>query len=124
MTPVIPNPAASAQPAPGAGQPPAGSSPATGPTQNMGYQAAGMAKLALVVKGLESILPMFGAGSEPGQDILESIKRLSKHVPPGAVTPAAQNNAMQSMMLKQAQAAPMMAAQRAVPQQAPVQQTA
>ena len=95
------------------GQPPTGSSPATGPTQNVGYQAAGMAKLALVVKGLEAILPMFGASSEPGQDILEAIKRLAKHIPPGSVGQTAQNNTAQNMALKQQQMAPMMAAQAA-----------
>ena len=95
------------------GQPPTGSSPATGPTQNVWYKSAGMAKLALVVKGLEAILPMFGASSEPGQDILESIKRLSKHIPPGSVSQTAQNNTAQQMALKQQQMAPMMAAQQA-----------
>lgn len=96
---------------PAMGQPPSGSSPATGPTPNLGYQAVGMAKLALVVKQLESLLPAFGAGSEPGQDVLESIKRLSKHIPPGSVSPATEQSTMQQMMLKSQQMSPLLAAQ-------------
>lgn len=87
----------------GTGQPPFGSSPATAPTQNQGYQAAGLAKIGVVVKQLESLLPLVGASSEAGQDVLESIKRLAKHIPPGSVSPAAQGNQMQEMMLKLAQ---------------------
>lgn len=68
--------------------------------------------MGLVVKQLESMLPLFGANSDAGQDILDSIKRLAKHVPPGSVSPAAENNTMQSMMMKQQQMAPMMAAQQ------------
>lgn len=102
-TPAQPQPAAQAPSGAGAGQPPFGSSPATAPTQNQGYQAQGLAGLSMVVKGLEKLVPLIGATSPVGQDVLESIKRLAKHIPPGTVSPAAEQNQMQRMMLAQAQ---------------------
>ena len=78
----------------------------------MGYQAAGMAKLSLAVKQLEQLVPLLGATSEAGADVLEAIKKLAKHIPPGAVNQAAEKNSMQQMMMKQQQMSPMIAAQR------------
>lgn len=58
-------------------------------------------------------LPLVGAATEPGQALADGIRKLAKFVPPGAVGPAGQNNAMQQMMMKQQQAGPQMAAMRA-----------
>ncbi len=93
-----------------------GSSPATGPTPNKGFEAAGLQRLGLVVKQLEQLVPMFGSGSEPGKAVLEALNKLAKHVPTGAATPGAEranidrmamqnaqnNNAMQMMRKQQA----------------------
>lgn len=91
-----------AQQRPATGQPPFGSSPATGPTQNQGYSAQGLAALAMIVEQLGKIIPLVGAGSEVGQDVLDALRKLSKHVPPGSVSPASQNNQLQQLMLARA----------------------
>jgi hypothetical protein len=98
--------------APPTGQPPVGSSPATAPVPNKGLEAAGMAKLGLVVKQLETIVPLLGAGTEAGKDVLKALTSLSKHVPPGAVSPGVEQSALQNMMMKQRQQMPQIAAMR------------
>lgn len=84
-------------------QPPFGSSPATGPTPNRGYEAAALQRLGVVVKQLEELLPMAGAGSEIGKAVLEALNKLVKLVPQGSVTPAGQKNALDQMQMKNAQ---------------------
>lgn len=90
------------------GQPPFGSSPLTQPTQNQGYQAQGIAGLHMVVELLSRLIPMLGASSDAGQDALESLRKLAKHIPPGTVSPASQNNNLQALALRQQQARGMM----------------
>lgn len=75
--------------------------------------------MALIVKLMAETLPLVGAASEPGLALGEAIRKLVKFVPPGAVGPAGQNNAMQAMQLRQQQAAPQMAAMRAQSAQPP-----
>ena len=105
----MPDPAQPASPTPpqGAGaappQPPMGVSPATQPTANRGAEMAGVQKLALVTRELESILVMVGAGSEIGKDVLKAINSLVKHAPAGGATPASQQNQIQEMARKNAQ---------------------
>ena len=62
----------------------------------------------MVVSILERLIPLLGAGTEPGQDALESLRKLAKHIPPGTVSPAAQQNQMQQMQMRQAQMRGMM----------------
>lgn len=80
-----------------------GSSPVTGPTPNKGFEAAGTQKLGLVIKQLTDMFGMFGPGSDQGKDILKALNILAKHVPPGSVTPGAERNSLEQMMLKNAQ---------------------
>ena len=98
-------------PAPGAQpqQPPFGVSPATGPTPNKGYEAAAVQKLGMLLKGAETILPLVGSGSEMGKDVLKVITILSKHVQPGAVSPASEKNQIEQMAMRQQQNAAQMA---------------
>ena len=95
------------------GQPPVGSSPATGPVPNKGLEAAGMAKLGLVIRMLESIVPQLGAGTEAGKDVLKALTSLSKHVPPGAVSPGVEQTSLMKLMTDQRQQQPQIAAMRA-----------
>ena len=109
------NPDAQAQPPQGGAkpdQPPFGSSPATGPTQNLGRVAAGMARIGLLVQSMTETLQLVGATSEPGQDLLDAIKKLSKHIQPGSVSDSEKKNQLQGMLMKQQQMAPHMAAMR------------
>lgn len=80
-----------------------GSSPATGPTQNKGFEAAGLQRLGLIIKQLEQLVPMFGSGSEPGKAVLDALRSLSKHVPSGAVTPGAERSNIDRMAMQNAQ---------------------
>lgn len=85
-------------------QPPFGTSPATGPTPNRGYEAAGLQRLGLVVKQLEELVPLFGAGSEPGKKVLKALNTLVDLVPSGSVSPAAEKNNIERMAMQNTQA--------------------
>jgi len=91
-------PAAPQQP-----QPPFGSSPATGPTPNKGYEAAAAQRLGLVVKQLEQLIPLAGAASDIGKACLEALNKLVKYVPAGSVSPAGEKNNIDQMAMRNAQ---------------------
>lgn len=74
-----------------------------GPTPNRGHEAAGLQALGLVVQKLGEIVPLVGAGSDVGQVVLDALKKLSKFVPPGSVTPANQRNQLEKMAQQQGQ---------------------
>jgi hypothetical protein len=72
-----------------------------------------MARLALIVRLMQETLPLIGVGSEPGQALLKALTSLSKHAPPGSVPAGVQQNTLQSLLMKQQQMAPQIAAMRA-----------
>ena len=84
-------------------QPPFGSTPATGSTPNKGYEAAGLQKLGVLVKQMETMLPELGASSDAGKVVLECLNKLVKFVPSGSVTPAAQKNSIEAQQRAMAQ---------------------
>lgn len=90
-----------------------GSSPATGPTANRGYEIAAKQGMGVIIQGLERMLPMVGAGSEMGKDILSMLKMATKHVQAGEVTPAAAKNEMDKAQLANNQNMAMMQRMRA-----------
>lgn len=96
-------------PPPGAGtapgQPPFGSSPVSQPTPNRGNEAAGIAILANATRLLEFALPMLGAGSDPGKDVISALRLIAKHVTPGGSAGGVEQNALRSMMLNKQQQA-------------------
>jgi hypothetical protein len=100
--PVSP-PAAAPQGAPQPQQPPFGSSPATGPTPNKGYEAAAMQRVGVLVKALTEILPTVGMSSDLGQAIHKAIGLLGKHVPPGSTSNAAEKNSIEKMAIQNQQ---------------------
>lgn len=104
-----------AGPSPGLpGQPGFGPMNATAPTPNRGNQAAAMAKLAWVVRVLSDLIPQLGVDNEPGRDVLNAVRSLSKHVPPGSMGGAGvENSALQQMQMQSRQEAPMLALLRA-----------
>lgn len=97
---------------PQTGHPPFGSTSAVGPTPNRGMEAAGLQKLAMVLKQLEELVPMFGAGSDPGKDVLQALTRLSKHVPAGSSSPASERDQIQQMAMRNTQQNQMLQAVR------------
>lgn len=89
---------------PGAqGQPPIGSSPVTGPTQNLGAAAKGMQAVSALLSGMAIVMPLVGPATPLGQAINKAIGDIAKHVPPGASTPQGEGNFLKEMMLKQQQ---------------------
>jgi hypothetical protein len=105
-------------------QVPFGQAAAAQPTPNRGYEAAGLQRLGLVIQQLQEILPQVGAGSDVGQAVLKALSSLSKFVPPGSVTPAAQRQMLERMGQAQQQGNQQMQvlAQQRAQQQNPQQQ--
>lgn len=64
-----------------------------------------MVKMA--VGFMEKALPLLGSGSPVGQDLLESIKKLSKHTPPGSGAPGVETTGMKQALLEQQQNRPL-----------------
>lgn len=81
-------------------QAPFGTSGATTPTPNLGYEAAALQRLGSVVKQLEDLIPLAGVTTELGIAVLDTLKKLVKFVPPGSITPAAEKNQIEQMMMK------------------------
>lgn len=99
----MPQPVPAANPSPTQKTPPFGTPAAPQPTPNRGYEAAGLQRLGLVIQQLQEILPQVGAGSDAGQAVLKALTGLSKFVPPGSVTPAAQKQQLERMAQAQQQ---------------------
>lgn len=83
--------------------PPFGSSGTSQPTPNRGFEAAGLQQLGVVIQQLQDLLPKVGATSDVGQAVLKALSSLAKYVPPGSVTPAAQQQQIAQMAQKQQQ---------------------
>ena len=75
--------------------------------------------MGMAIMALEQAVPLLGAASEPGKDVLQAITRLSKHVPPGTVTPADVKNMLDALMMKQQQFGQQMQQMKAAPGGAP-----
>src|ERR1700686_1452234 len=80
-------------------QPPMGVSPASGPTPNKGYEAAGLQQLGMILKQLMECQVKLGT-SEPGQAVNKAIGTLMKFVPAGSVSPAAEKNGMDQARMR------------------------
>jgi hypothetical protein len=70
--------------------------------------------MSLAIKMLGELMNKVGAASPMGKDIAKAIYDLNKHVPAGAVSPAAENNQLEALRMRQMQMAPQMAAMRAM----------
>jgi hypothetical protein len=71
-----------------------------------------MAAVGLIVRLMESAIPMVGVSSEVGQELLRSLSKLSKMVP-AAPSPGIEQTQMQGVMDQQKQMAPLLAMMRA-----------
>ncbi len=83
----------------------------TAPTPNRGAQGEGLALVAKAKEMLEKAisLPGLGAETEIGQAILNSLEKLGKVLPDGAVSPGIQNAGMQQFMMAGRRDAPIQA---------------
>jgi hypothetical protein len=88
-------------------------SPAMQPVANRGMEAAGMARLGLIVKLMEDTVPMLGAGSDAGQSLIKALSSLSKHVAGGSQSPGVEAAAIQNLQNQARQNAMRIAAMRA-----------
>ena len=62
-----------------------------------------MQKLGVLLKQMEGILPEVGAGSDVGKVLLDCMTKITKFVPNGSVTPAAQKNSIEAQQRSMAQ---------------------
>ncbi|MDE2472853.1 MAG: hypothetical protein KGL35_30080 [Bradyrhizobium sp.] len=72
-----------------------------------------MNRVAVAVRALSDAVSLLGVGTEAGQAVLKALQSLSKHVPPGSVSPGAEMSTMQRLMQQQQQMGPQIAAMRA-----------
>lgn len=98
----MPDPAQVAPPG-GSAQPPFGTTSATQPTPNRGFEAAALQRLGSVVKQLEELIPLAGAATDVGKACLEALTKLVKLVPAGSVTPASEKNGLEAMSMRNTQ---------------------
>lgn len=99
-------------PPPGAGmqgQPPIGSSPATGPTANAGHAVKGNQIIGAALAMLSMGVGLVGANSPLGQKCLKALSDIGKDLPPGASTMTGENDALKSMLMKRQSMGPAMA---------------
>ena len=61
-----------------------------------------MQRVGLLVKQASEMLPLAGATTDLGKDLLKVINILTKHVQPGATSPAAEQQNIQQMAMKNA----------------------
>ena len=74
-----------------------------GPTQNKGYEAAGLQRLGSVIKNMTDLLPLVGATSDVGKELMSCMTKLGKFVPSGSVSPAADRNNIEQAAMRNTQ---------------------
>ena len=76
---------------------PMGASPATAPTENAGAEAKGMQATAVILDAATKLMSEVGVATPIGQLLLDFVKKGSKLVQPGAVSPAGKQNQLDEM---------------------------
>jgi hypothetical protein len=89
------------------------------PTPNRGIEAAALAKLAIYVQGMQTILAVLPAGGDVAGDLRDAIGKVAKHVPPGAINQGVQMTEAQRNLMQTRQMGPQQAAQNASQMQQP-----
>jgi hypothetical protein len=87
------------------------------PVPNRGLEAQAMAKLAIHVQALQTLLAVLPAGSDIARDVRDGIGKMAKHVPPGGVNQGVQTTEAQRALMQQRQQGPQMAAMRSAQMQ-------
>lgn len=101
--PMAAAPAAGGAPAPMGKEAPFGNSSATQPTVNAGYEAAAMQKVGVLVKQVQDIMNLVGAGSEMGKKLLKVLNTLVAIAPAGNVSNASERNMLEQSLMKNTQ---------------------
>lgn len=89
---------------------------ATLPSPNRGLQSKGLTQVQTAVRILEQALPLLGADTEPGKDVMKALTSLSKHIPAGSTSPGVERTGLQQMMQQQRQDQPQQALMKALSQ--------
>lgn len=87
------------------------------PVPNRGLEAAAMAKLAVHLQALQTLLAVLPAGSDIARDVRDGISKIAKHVPPGEVSQGVQMTEQQRTLMQTKQMQPQIAAMRAAQMQ-------
>lgn len=82
---------------------PFGASPVSGPSPNRGFEAAALQRVGVILKQLTEVLPLVGATSELGKDIMSVMTKLAKHVPAGSVSPAGEKAQLERSLMQNTQ---------------------
>ena len=72
-----------------------------------------MARLAIHVQGMQTLLAMLPAGGDMAGDIRKAVTLVAKHIPPGGVNQGVQMTEAQRNLMQQRQMGPQIAAMRA-----------
>lgn len=89
--------------APSEGKQPFGNSQVTQPTQNAGYEAAAMQRVGVVIKQVQDIMQLVGAGSEMGKKLLKALNTLVDLAPAGNVSNASERNMLEQSLMRNTQ---------------------
>lgn len=66
-------------------------------------EAAALQRVGVVIKQVQDIMQMVGAGSEPGKDLLKALNILVKMVPSGNVSNASERNMLEQSLMRNTQ---------------------
>lgn len=83
--------------------PPFGSSGATQPVPNAGFEAAALQRVGVIIKQIQDVMQIVGAGSEPGKDLLKALNILVKLAPAGNVSNASERNMLEQSLMRNTQ---------------------
>jgi hypothetical protein len=98
--------AGGASPAPAGGegkQAPFGNSGATQPTPNAGMEAAALQRVGVLVKQVQDIMQLVGAGSEPARTCSRFSTFWSRWLPAGNVSNASERNMLEQSLMRNTQ---------------------
>lgn len=85
-----------------------GAGGATPNSPNLGSMANARALTSNILRMAEKALPMAGASTELGQELLRFITKVSKLVPPNSGSPGVEQSAMHKQMMEQKQEQPLL----------------
>lgn len=66
-------------------------------------EAAALQRVGVIIKQVQDVMQMVGAGSEPGKDLLKALNILVKMVPSGNVSNASERNMLEQSLMRNTQ---------------------
>lgn len=81
-------------------------------TPNHGNELKGAQLTGTALSLLSLAIPLVGVGSPLGQELLSSMQRIAKKLPPGVTTQTGEKNSLEQLMQRQQQVGPQIAMMR------------